>query len=230
MLFHRILSIAVMLCLCGPALGEEQEVDPLEGFNRKIFAFNAFADKYALKPVAKGYDTITPDFVQRRVGNFFANLNDLNNGVNNLLQGKPKAGVGDFGRLLINTTVGLGGLFDPATRLGLDKHEEDWGQTFGVWGIGEGPYVVLPFLGPSTLRHAFGRPVNSVLDPVAYLHPERDRYLVYLLRIIDDRAALLEAEKAIFGDRYIFMRGAYLQRREYLVKDGEVSDPFAEDF
>lgn len=227
----RPVLLLATLSLSLPLVAQEEtNVDPLEPFNRKIHAFNDFADQKVLKPVAKGYRKVTPQFVRRRIGNVFSNLADVNNGINNLLQGKFGAGAGDFGRLLINTTVGIGGIFDPATGMGLVKHEEDWGQTFAVWGIPDGPYLVLPFLGPSSFRNASSRPFNSALDPVVYLHPERDRYVVYMTRIIHDRSTLLDAEKAIFGDKYIFYREAYLQRREYLIKDGEVSDPFAEDF
>ncbi|MBD3649429.1 MAG: VacJ family lipoprotein [Pseudomonadales bacterium] len=226
------LIFLMLLGIFAPAVAAEEEtnVDPLEPFNRKIHAFNDFADQKVLKPVAKGYRKVTPQFLRNRIGSVFDNLKDVNNAVNNVLQGKFKAGTSDVGRLLINTTIGLGGLWDPATRMGLGKHEEDWGQTFAVWGIPDGPYLVLPFLGPSSFRNAASRPFNSTLDPLFYLHPSDHRNTLYMIRVIDDRAGLLEAEKAVFGDKYIFYREAYLQRREYLVKDGEVSDPFAEDF
>lgn len=204
--------------------------DPWQGLNRAIHEFNETADKYFLKPVARGYDKVTPNFVRRGVGNFFSNLDDVDNLVNNLLQGKVGAGASDLARLVVNTTIGLGGILDPASSMGLEKHEEDFGQTFSVWGLPRGPYLVIPFLGPSTVTDALGRPVNSVLDPLIYLHPVDHRNRLIFTRVVDDRATLLSAERAVFGDRYIFIRDAYLQRRDYLINDGEVDDPFADDF
>ena len=203
--------------------------DPWEKFNRKTHNFNEFADKALAKPVARAYEK-TPGFFKKRVNNFFNNLSNVNNMVNNLFQGKVGRAASDFGRLLTNTTLGLGGLFDPATKMGMTQSEEDWGQTFAKWGIGSGPYVVLPFLGPNTVRSSFGRILDAVFDPLRVFNPERDAYGMVLLRATDDRAELLPVEKMIFGDKYIFYREGYLQRREYLIKDGEVEDSFGDEF
>ena len=203
--------------------------DPWMGFNQKVQGFNDKADRYFLKPVAKGYEAVLPQFARNSVNNFFSNLDDVTNAVNNTLQGKPLAGVSDVGRIAINTTLGIGGLFDPASGLGLAKHNESFGQTLSVWGVPKGPYLVLPLLGPSTLTDALSRPVDSRLDPVRYLHPVDHRNRSMALRLLDQRAALLKAEDAMFGDRYIFLRDAYLQRRNYLVNDGQVKDDF-DDF
>lgn len=204
------------------------EEDPWMGMNQKIQAFNDTADRYVLKPVAQGYEAVLPRFARNSVGNFFSNLDDVTNGVNNALQGKPIRAVSDLGRIVINSTLGLGGLFDPASGLGLTKHNESIGQTLSVWGVPKGPYLVLPLLGPSTLTDALSRPFDSRLDPVRYLHPVDHRNRTFALRLLDQRASLLSAEDAVFGDRYIFFRDAYLQRRNYLVNDGEVEDDFGD--
>jgi phospholipid-binding lipoprotein MlaA len=217
----------MMLALsCSNVLAEE---DPWIGFNQKVQAFNDGTDRFLLKPVAQGYQAVVPRFARNSVGNFFSNLDDVTNAVNNVLQGKPLRGVSDVGRILINTTLGLGGLFDPASGLGLVKHNESIGQTLSVWGVPKGPYVVLPFLGPSTLTDALSRPFDSRLNPVRYLHPVYHRNRTFGLNLIHQRASFLRAEDAIFGDRYIFFRDAYLQRRNYLVNDGQVADDF-DDF
>jgi len=163
------------------------------------------------------------------VGNVFSNLDDVANGVNNLLQGKPLKSLSDLGRILTNTSLGLGGLFDPASGFGLIKHNESFGQTLSVWGVPAGPYLVLPLLGPSTLTDVVSRPFDSRLGPLRYLHPVDHRNLTYGLRLVDQRGSLLAAESLVFGDRYVFLRDAYLQRRNYLVNDGEVEDDF-DDF
>ena len=149
--------------------------------------------------------------------------------MNNLLQGKPVRAVSDLGRIVINTSLGLGGLFDPASGLGLKKHNESFGQTLSVWGVPQGPYLVLPFLGPSTVTDMLARPFDSALDPVRRLYPVDHRNRLLGIKRIDQRADLLAAESVVFGDRYIFLRDAYLQRRNFNVKDGEVEDEF-DDF
>ncbi len=225
-----IIFILLLLSFTS-AEGSSPEVnsDPLKGVNQVTYRFNNTADKYVLKPIALGYTTITPKPIRRGISNFFGNLGDVNNGVNNLLQGKPRKGLGDFMRIIVNTTIGIGGLFDPASKMGLAKHAESFGQTLSVWGVPQGPYVVLPFFGPNTLTDALLNPLNPRLDPVRYLYPVDHRNSLFALRAIDDRAELLTAESLVFGDRYIFLREAYLQRRNYLVLDGEVEDEF-DDF
>jgi phospholipid-binding lipoprotein MlaA len=211
------------------AYPEERNSDPFEGVNRVTHGFNNLVDKFMFKPLAKSYQWILPNVAQAGVSNFFLNLDDINNATHSLLQGKPKAGLSDLGRLLLNTTMGLGGLLDPASTVGLVRHEEDLGQTLQVWGIPRGPYIVLPFLGPSTLTDFISAPVDSRTDPLLYYRPTRNRNYLLATNLIDIRADFLSAESLVFGDRYIFFRDAYLQRREFLVKDGKVEDTF-DDF
>jgi len=209
----------------------EVNVDPYEGFNRKIFGFNDGLDRYILKPVAKGYRYITPNFIERGVSNFFSNLSEVGSLVNATLQGKPTQGAKHTGRFLINSTLGIGGLFDIAKHMNLEKDDrEDFGQTLAVWGVNSGPYLVLPFLGSSTIRGGVSIPVNNALDPLTY-YPEHaeTRLGLNTLEIIDLRASLLKAEEFISGDRYLFIRDAYLQRREYLINDGKIEDDFGGD-
>lgn len=207
----------------------QNENDPLRGLNKISHGFNNIADKVVLRPIAKGYKALTPNFVQSGIRNFFGNLGDVNNSANNLLQGKVKAGLSDIGRILINTTLGIGGLIDPASAIGLTRHNEDFGQTLRKWGVPKGPYLVVPFLGPSTLTDTIAGPVNIALNPIRYLYPVDHRNVVFGVDAIVRRSDLLAAEGVVFGDEYIFYREAYLQRREYLAKDGEVEDAF-DDF
>lgn len=197
--------------------------DPIEGFNRAMYAFNDGLDKAVVKPVAKGYDAVLPNPVRTGVTNFFGNIADLFIGVNNLLQGKVSDGGGDLGRVAVNTTVGVLGVFDVASRMGLEKHEEDFGQTFGRWGMGSGAYVVLPLFGPRTVRDTGGLVLDVATDPVAYIDHVPTRNTLFTVRAINDRANLLPAEKVIEEaalDKYSYIRDAYLQRRRSLVYDG----------
>ena len=210
--------------------GSAPNPDPWESFNRKIYTFNDVADRYVLKPVAKGYEAVTPQFLEDGIHNVFMNVGEVGNILNSLLQAKFKHGAEDTGRLLINSTVGLLGFFDVAGKIGLQSHDEDFGQTLGYWGVKSGPYVVLPFFGPRTVRDAFGSIPDAYSDPIPYLidHvPTRNQVL--LGRVVDTRASLLKAEELMSGDRYIFLRDAYLQRRQFLVNDGVVQDSFGED-
>ncbi len=229
----KMFSIALLLFFHSCTFAEERNpdanLDPWKKINQVTHRFNDTADRYVLKPIAKGYVKIAPRPIRRGISNFFGNLGDVNNGVNKLLQGKPRAGASDFLRLVINTTLGIGGLFDAATGLGFAKHTESFGQTLAVWGVPKGPYVVLPLFGPSTFADALVKPLNPRIDPLRYLYPVDHRNSLFALRVVDERAGLLAAESVIFGDRYIFLRDAYLQRRNYLVLDGEVEDEF-DDF
>ncbi|RTE64425.1 VacJ family lipoprotein [Amphritea opalescens] len=225
-IFKRLLLTAfVMQSLMSLSVQAEEtrEIDPWEGFNRSMFSFNATLDRYALTPVTKGYQAITPDIVETGVGNFFGNLGDVGSMLNNLLQFKPKAVVQDLSRVVFNTTIGLGGILDVATPMGLPEHGEDFGQTLGYWGVKTGPYLVLPFLGPSNIRDGIGLIPDSLIDPVGEIDPIRTRNQLYGLRVIDTRAELFAAEELLSGDRYIAMRDAYMQRREFLVNDGQVA-------
>ncbi len=210
-----------------PAMSQAaSEEDPWEGFNRPIFRFNDTVDTYALKPIAQGYRAVTPQFLEDGVHNVFGNIGDVGNLANNLLQGKlHNAGV-DTGRLIFNTTFGLLGFFDVAKHMGLRKNDEDFGQTLGVWGLDSGPYLVIPFLGPSSVRDASGRVPDSFLTPYPYIDHVPTRNVTRGVQVVDTRANLLQAERLVSGDKYIFIRNAYLQSREFKVKDGQVEDDF----
>ena len=198
--------------------------DPLEGFNRAMYTFNDKLDKYALKPLAKGYRAITPAPVRKSVSNFFSNLREPMVMLNNLLQGKPGQAASDLGRLLINSTAGIAGLFDVSTKIGLPKHNEDFGQTLAVWGVGDGPYLVLPFFGPSNLRDGVSLPVDWETYPPNHMEERSTRDKLLLVEIIDKRAQLLDAsdilEQAAGRDPYVFVREASRQRRRNLIYDG----------
>jgi len=215
-------AIAAIGLLAGCASSGNPK-DPIEGFNRAMFAFNEGLDAAIVKPVAKGYDAVLPSPVKTGVTNFFSNIEDLFVGVNNLLQGKVPEAVSDLGRVVINSTVGILGLIDFASDAGLEKHDEDFGQTFGRWGVGNGAYVVIPVFGPRTARDTVGLVLDIAADPVANHNPERTRDLALVLRFVNDRANLLPADKVIEEaalDKYSYMRDAYLQRRRNLIHDG----------
>ncbi|MCK2183578.1 MlaA family lipoprotein [Halomonas getboli] len=217
-------------CATTSGVDDANPADPWEGFNRGVFAFNETVDRYALKPVAQGYRYVTPDPVQTGVGNFFSNLGEIGTTLNSLLQGKPgNAGIAT-GRFLINSTAGVLGIFDVASHMDLVGREEDFGQTLAAWGVGSGPYLVLPLLGPSTVRDTAGLPVDWYTDPLTYVEEDKVRYGLRGLDVIDTRAGLLDQEKLIRGDRYSFIRDSWLQRRRFEVNDGEMgADPFASD-
>ncbi len=225
--FGAILVLVVALTGCA-SNGDPR--DPLEPFNRRMQTFNDTMDEYLMKPVAKGYQWVTPEFVDQGVSNFFSNLKDISVTVNDLLQFKVKQSGQDAARLLVNTTVGVAGLVDVASHLGLEKHEEDFGQTLAVWGVPNGPYLVLPFLGPSSPRDAAGSIADGFMNPISYTVPLA-RFGLYGIRTIDFRADNLEATEVLDEaalDRYAFIRNAYFQRREYLINDGEI--PIDEEF
>jgi len=205
------------------AWAEGNPRDPYEGFNRAMYSANEVIDKYAAKPVAQVYDKAMPLPMKAGVGNFFGNVGDLWIGVNSALQGKfGDAGV-DLGRLAINSTVGIFGLFDVASELGLEKHEEDFGQTMAVWGVGDGGYLFWPIIGPRTLRDTGGWVIDSYVDPVWRARPISARNSMVALRFVDIRASLLPADKVVEEaalDKYAYIRDAYLQRRRNLIFDG----------
>jgi len=197
--------------------------DPLEPMNRAIYSFNDGVDTALIRPIAEGYKAVLPSFVRTGISNFFANINDVLIALNNLLQGKIVNAVSDLGRVLVNTTVGVAGVFDMATEFGLEKHNEDFGQTLGYWGIGDGPYLVLPLLGPSNLRDAIGRVVDVKTDPLTYTRSMSLRNSLWGLRFLNQRAELLDTSRILDTaalDPYEFLRDAYLQRRRNLVHDG----------
>jgi phospholipid-binding lipoprotein MlaA len=222
--FKSVVVTAMAAALLGGCATSGNPKDPIEGFNRAMFAFNEGLDTVILKPVATGYEAVLPSPIRTGVTNFFGNIDDVFIGVNNLLQGKLGNAVSDFGRVAINTTIGLLGLLDIATEAGLEKHEEDFGQTFGRWGVGDGAYVVIPFFGPRTARDTVGLVLDVAADPVNNHRPKRTRDVALVLRAIDNRANLLPADKVIEEaalDKYSYMRDAYLQRRRNQIYDGD---------
>lgn len=219
-------ALVAALTMLGATSLQAAEDDPWEGVNRVVFRFNDTVDTYALKPVAEGYDKVTPQVLQDGIGNVFSNLGDVVVLSNDLLQGKiHDAGI-DTSRILFNTTFGVLGFFDVATRMGLQKNDEDFGQTLGAWGLGSGPYVVLPLLGPSSVRDTLGRVPDSFLQPYPHIDHVPTRNVTRAVSTVDTRASLLSAERMITGDKYIFVRNAYLQNREFRTQDGQVEDDF----
>jgi phospholipid-binding lipoprotein MlaA len=201
------------------------KADPFETVNRATYKFNDVVDKAVLTPVAKGYQAVIPEFARTGISNVFANIGDVATAANNLLQGKPEDAANDVGRVLLNSTIGIFGLIDVATPGGLEKHREDFGQTLGKWGLGSGPYLVLPLLGPSTLRDAPARYVDSYAGYSRQMDHIPTRNTVMAVEIIDLRANLLGASSTLDTaalDKYQFLRDAYLQRRLSQVYDGKV--------
>ncbi len=225
--FVKRLAVLSMVAACAGLLGgcatSGNPKDPIEGYNRAMFAINEGLDSVIIKPVAQGYETVLPTPVRNGVANFFGNIDDVFIGVNNLLQGKVPEAFGDAGRVLVNTTIGLLGVLDVATEIGLEKHDEDFGQTLGRWGVGNGAYIVLPFFGPRTLRDTAGLALDMHTDPVSNEGNVATRNTLLATRIVSDRAQLLGADKIVDEaalDRYSYIRDAYLQRRRSLIHDG----------
>ena len=225
---HSLRSLALVLAASAAlggcaSTGGGNPKDPFEKFNRVMFSFNDTVDQVALKPAATAYKKVLPGFVQTGVSNFFGNLSDLWTGANNLMQGKGSDGASDLGRVALNSTFGILGLFDVASEAGLQKHNEDFGQTLGSWGVSPGPYLMLPLLGPSTVRDTAALPLDIKADPWAYKEPVNWRNVGIAVRAVDQRAAVLDAsnlmEEAAL-DRYEFIRDGFLQRRESRIQDG----------
>lgn len=231
--FSRKLFFVLFLSLTTSyTIAEEAtsaDIDPYQGFNRAIFSFNEALDENILLPVTKGYKAITPDPVETGVHNFFSNLGDLGVLVNQLLQFKLGDAAETTIRFASNSIIGFGGVLDVATAMGLEKKNEDFGQTLGYWGVEAGPYLVLPFFGPSNVRDGVSKIPDYYLDPVNHWEDDEARLALQVLKVIDTRSQLMDAEKLVSGDRYTFIRDAYMQRREHLVNDGKVSDEFQED-
>lgn len=218
-----VLCGLIGLTLLGGCASTGNPRDPLEPINRGIYHFNDGVDHLLLKPAAEIYRGVLPQFARTGVSNFFSNIGDVIVALNNLLQGKFGQAVSDVGRIVVNTTSGLLGLIDVATEIGLEKHNEDFGQTLGYWGLGDGPYIVLPFLGPSNLRDTVGWVVDFFTDPMTYVNAPYPRNPLWGLRFVNRRAELLETSKILDTaalDPYDFLRDAYLQRRRNLVFDG----------
>lgn len=225
----RIKSIAVVFVLavlagCAAVPKEQRDPrDPFESLNRGVYRFNDRLDRAVLRPTARAYRRVLPQFVRTSVGNFFSNINDVRVVLNNTLQGKFTTAYADFGRIAINSTLGLGGLFDVASEAGIEKHQEDFGQTLGWYGIPDGPYLMLPLFGPSNARDTVGFGVDWLTDPVNYVDPSGLQYGLSGGRLINRRADLLDATDVLKTtlDPYQFARDAYLQRRRNLVYDGK---------
>jgi len=218
-----VAGIVMCMTLLGGCASTGNPRDPFEPLNRGIYHFNDGVDTVVLRPVAEVYRGVLPQFVRTGVSNFFSNINDVIVALNNLLQGKFLNAVSDVGRIVVNSTAGLLGVIDVATEIGLEKHNEDFGQTLGYWGIESGPFVMLPILGPSSARDAVGLLVDFKTDPLTYVDPSRDRNILWGARFVNRRAELLDTSKILETaalDPYEFLRDAYLQRRRNLVHDG----------
>ncbi|MCH9004755.1 MAG: VacJ family lipoprotein [Proteobacteria bacterium] len=235
-ILSALVCVFCVACVSSPtnpdgSKPERSPADPWEPLNRSIHMFNRGLDKVTLKPVAKVYKFVIPSFMRRGVTNFSQNLRSPLNIINHFLQGKPGDGFGQTGRFLLNSTVGLGGLIDVAATAGLEQKNEDFGETLAVWGVPDGPYVIVPFLGPRTLRDAVMLPLNILADPLFHYEDSSVRDKVYLVRLVDIRARLLSAEELLLKDAYdpyIRIREAYLQHRRYVIYDGD--PPEDDDF
>lgn len=221
------LLLAYLTTGCTTLEGPANPDDPFEGFNRSVYAFNETIDDYAIKPIAKGYKKITPGTLDKGITNIFSNLDDVIVIINDVLQFNLTQAISDFSRLFINTTIGVAGFIDIATGLDLKKHNEDFGQTLGVWGVHDGPYLVLPFIGSSNIRDSAGFFVDTTqFDVITAQLDGRDEFFVLGTKYIDIRADLLKASKLlkeIAPDPYAFTRDAWTQRRKHLVNNGEPS-------
>jgi len=219
----RLAACIMAFAVSSGAFAEDNPRDPYEGFNRSMFAVNEAVDKYAAKPVAQVYDKAVPLSVKAGVGNFFGNASDFWVGVNSALQGKFADAGTDIGRLLVNSTIGIFGLFDVASELGLERHDEDFGQTLAVWGLDDGGYLFWPIIGPRTARDTAGWAVDSYVDPALGMRPIAIRNSLAALRFVDIRASLLPSDTVVEEaalDKYAYIRDAYLQRRRNQVFDG----------
>lgn len=223
-------AVTTLTLICLATVASASSVvsydDPWENTNRAIFSFNDKLDTYALKPVAKGYNAVTPKPIQQLVTNFFENLGEIRNTANALLQFKGKEALASISRFGINSTIGMLGLVDVATPLGIERKYEDFGLTMAHWGSPSGPYVVLPLFGPRTVRSGLGSLPDMYLNPQQYIEPERDQWIARGTSIVNTRSSLLGSEELIVGDRYSFIRDAYLQRREYMITGQLPEDDF----
>ena len=219
-------ATALSACVTLPPGSPRSPQDPWESWNRGVYKFNDALDRAVAKPVARTYVKIIPQPIRTGVTNFFANLDTPTVMINDALQGKLRDAVNDLGRFVLNSTIGLGGILDPASSAGLARNNEDFGQTLGTWGVHQGPFVELPILGPSDLRDAPARVVDAYTNPRQYSHNNYIKYGLYLPDFTDRRASLLPLDETLSHtyDPYAFVRDAYLQRRAYLVSDGKVSD------
>ncbi|MBV6417121.1 MAG: putative phospholipid-binding lipoprotein MlaA [Steroidobacteraceae bacterium] len=224
---------ALFLTACTTQALRPDPRDPLEKWNRSMYTFNDGLDRAIARPAARTYRRVAPGFVQTGISNFWSNATYPATIVNQFLQGKPRAGMSDLGRFLLNTFAGVGGLLDPASAAGIDRNDEDFGQTLAKWGVHPGPYLMLPLLGPSTLRDGFGKVPDRFADPVHYVEDWRWQWGLDGLRLLDRRARALPLTDKLrdIYDPYTFIRSAYFQQREYEIHDGNIEQPPAdEDF
>lgn len=228
-LAHYTLALILLLPL-GVLQAQEQEKnpDPLESINRPLFALNNTLDKYLVRPIAVGYDWVMPGFAKRGVGNLFANMYDFNSAINGVLQGRFMGAAKGGGRFVVNSTLGLAGLFDVATPMGIRPYRTDFGHTLAIWGVESGPYIMVPFFGPRTFRSGTGTIFDTYTSIPTYIDDVRVRNSLWGLELVDGRARLLKADELLTGDPYIFVRDAYLQSRETFVNDGVVQDTFSD--
>jgi phospholipid-binding lipoprotein MlaA len=223
----------MLMTLLGGCATTGNPRDPLEPMNRAIYSFYDGVDKVILKPVAEAYRNVLPPFVRTGASNIFSNINEVPVAVNNLRQGKLADATSDAGRVVINTTLGVLGIIDGASEFGMVKHNEDFGQTLGYWGMDEGPFLMVPLLGPSNLRDTLGRVADFKLDPITYVDPSRERNIVWGSRSVSQRADFLDISKILETaalDPYAFLRDAYLQRRRNVVNDGSPPPEKDDDF
>lgn len=226
----KIARILMVTSLCGSAqIALASESDPWESWNTRVHSFNERLDSAVLRPVATTYVRIVPSLARRGVSNVFGNILDVTVLLNNVLQLKIEDAASDSGRIFLNTTVGLGGLIDVATAAGLEKNYEDFGQTLGKWGVGPGPYMVLPLFGPSNVRDTLGLFVDTFTNPMTYHDDPAVRNGTFVLQQVDKRVAVLVVDSLMMGDQYLFTREAYIQQRQYLVLDGQVEDSWGRD-
>ena len=232
---HAVLAAALAALVSSATLAADVR-DPFEPINRASYAFNEGLDRALLKPAARTYKRYTPGLLQTGISNVFGNAKYPVTLVNDVLQGKLADAFNDTGRFVLNSTLGLGGILDPATDVGLDRNDEDFGQTFGRWGVEQGPYFVVPLFGPTTLRDGIGAIADDFAEPRSYLEDDSTRWTLWAASNFESRVRLLDADAVLqrAGDPYTFVRSAYLQRREYQVRDGNVPTPdleadFADD-
>ena len=228
-LIHKSLLLLLIFVVSINTFSEEVH-DPFEDINRITFNINDSLDNKIAKPVAVVYGDITPQFIQNRITRFFKNLAEIDTFINQALQGKPKLAINDFGRFAINSSIGLFGFFDVATKMGLEAHDEDFGQTLGVWGVPDGPYLMLPIIGPSNARDIMSRPISSFLSGTFAMTDTDVKLTLTALDALETRERYLDFEAMITGDRYTFIKDAYVQSRDYEIFDGEMTeDDFLED-
>jgi len=224
------IALAILFILISAPTAQAAESDPLEPVNRVTHQFNQVVDRWVMKPVAGTYKTATPGFLRRGIGNFFRNLDEVRVILNDVAQLKFGQAAHDLGRLTINSTLGLGGLLDVAdSEFGLEKNRQDFGKTLALYGVNEGPYLVLPFFGPSTVRDAFGLGVDGIVEPVRQIDHTATRNTLLVTEVVDYRANYLSLDDFIIGDHYLFLREAYLQQREFEIS-GSLPDLAFEEF